>query len=84
MDIMNTVVTKLNQKMIREKRKILLLMDNVSSHSPDLKDSFSNVKSSVPSCEYHFSFTAIGCWDNKGPLLKTVVQVHFSQSERRK
>ncbi len=44
MDVMNDVVAKLNKKMVREKRKIILFMDNVSSHSPDLKDLFSNVK----------------------------------------
>ena len=44
MDVMNEVILKLNRKMVREKRKILLFMDNVSSHSPDLKDKFSYVK----------------------------------------
>ena len=44
MEIMDELITKLNRKIISEKRKILLLHDNVSSHSPDLVDSFSNVK----------------------------------------
>ena len=44
MEIMDELITKLNRKMIKEKRKILLLFDNVSSHSPDLVDYFSNVK----------------------------------------
>ena len=43
-DIMNTVIAKLNRRMVKEKRNILLLMDNVSSHSPFLCESFSNVK----------------------------------------
>ena len=41
-DIMTTTITKLNAKMKREGRKIILLMDNVSSHSRHLL--FSNVK----------------------------------------
>ena len=36
--------SQVKQKMIRQGRKILLLLDNVSSHSPDLKDGFSNIK----------------------------------------
>ena len=44
MEIMHAILAKLNQKIIRQGRKILLLLDNVSSHSPDLKDRFSNIK----------------------------------------
>ena len=40
MEIMHAILAKLNRKMIRQGRKILLLLDNVSSHSPDLKDVF--------------------------------------------
>ena len=36
--------SQVKQKMIQQGRKILLLLDNVSSHSPDLKDGFSNIK----------------------------------------
>ena len=43
-NIMNTILNKLNRKMVRQGRKILLLLDNVSSHSPDIKESFSNIK----------------------------------------
>ena len=41
-EIMSTILTKLNRRMVREKRNIL--MDNVSSHSPTFCESFSNVK----------------------------------------
>ena len=44
MEIMDELIAKLNQKMVKENRKILLFLGNVSSHSPDLVDSFSNVK----------------------------------------
>ena len=44
MEIMDELIAKLNQKMVKENRKILLFLDSVSSHSPDLVDSFSNVK----------------------------------------
>ena len=43
-DIMNTILSKLNRKMVRENHNIALLLDNVSSHSPDIKDMFSNIK----------------------------------------
>ena len=43
---MNTeiMLTNLNWRLVREGRNILLLMDIVSSHSPDLRDRFSNIK----------------------------------------
>lgn len=44
MDIMDAILIKLNRRMVRERRNIILLMDNVSSHSPDLKEKFSNIK----------------------------------------
>ena len=40
MEIMDELIAKLNQKMVKE---IFLFLD-VSSHSPDLVNSFSNVK----------------------------------------
>ena len=43
-EIMDTILTNLNRRLVKEKRNILLLMDNVSSHSPDLKEMFSNIK----------------------------------------
>ena len=42
-EIMFAILTKLNRKLSREKRKILLL-DNVSSHSQELKERFRNIK----------------------------------------
>ena len=41
---MSDILTKLNQKFAREKRNVLLFLDNVSSHSPDLVGKFSNIK----------------------------------------
>uniref|UniRef100_A0A1X7V775 HTH CENPB-type domain-containing protein n=1 Tax=Amphimedon queenslandica TaxID=400682 RepID=A0A1X7V775_AMPQE len=43
-DIMNNVLSTLNQKLGKQKRNILLLLDNVSSHDPALKNKFSNIK----------------------------------------
>ena len=43
-EIMHAILAKLNRKMVRQGRQILLLLDNVSSHSPHLKDLFSNIK----------------------------------------
>ena len=42
--IMSDILTKLNRKFAREKRNVLLFLDNVSSHSPDLVGKFSNIK----------------------------------------
>ena len=44
MDIMNSILSILNRRLKREKRNILLLLDNVSSHDPALKSKFSNIK----------------------------------------
>ena len=41
--IMVDVLDKLNRKLMRQKRKVLLLLDNVSSHPPDLIGQFSNL-----------------------------------------
>lgn len=41
---MDTILTNLNRRFVRERRKILLLLDNVSSHSPEFKEKFSNIK----------------------------------------
>jgi len=42
-DIMESILAKLNRRLVKERRNILL-MDNVSSYSPDLKDRFSNIR----------------------------------------
>ena len=42
--IMDTILSELNRRLVKEKRNILLLLDNVSSHTPDLKEKFSNIK----------------------------------------
>lgn len=39
-DIMDTILSNLNRRFVRERRKILLLLDNVSSHSPEFKENF--------------------------------------------
>ena len=41
---MSRLMTNLNRRLVKERRNILLLLGNVSSHSPDLKDKFSNMK----------------------------------------
>ena len=42
--IMSDILSKINQKLARQKRKVILFLDNVSSHSPDLVSKFSNIK----------------------------------------
>lgn len=37
-EIMLDVLSKVNQQLVREKRKVILFLDNVSSHSPELAD----------------------------------------------
>ena len=37
-EVMDAILTKLNRRLIKEKRKVILFMDNVSSHTPDLKE----------------------------------------------
>ena len=41
--IMLDMLDKLNRKLMRHKRKVLLLLDNVSSHPPDLIGQLSNL-----------------------------------------
>lgn len=43
-DIMNNVLSSLNRRLGKQKRNILLLLDNVSSHDPALKNKFSNIR----------------------------------------
>lgn len=43
-DIMNDVLKTINCQLKIQQRKVLLFVDNVSSHDPDLKDKFSNIK----------------------------------------
>ena len=43
-DIMNSILADLNRRLARQKRKILLLLDNAPSHDPELKLKFSNIK----------------------------------------
>ena len=40
----DTTLANLNRRLLRERRNILLVVDNVSSHNPALKDKFSNIK----------------------------------------
>ena len=42
--IMEDILAKLNRKLVTQGRNILLLMDNAPSHSPTLRDKFSNIK----------------------------------------
>ena len=43
-EVTTDILTKLNKRLIKQKRNILLLLDNVSSQDPDLKQKFSNIK----------------------------------------
>ncbi len=43
-DIMETVLTKLNSRLIHSQRSILLLMDNAGCHPSTLESKFSNIK----------------------------------------
>lgn len=43
-EIMLSVLRKLNDKMKRDGRHIILLMDNAPCHPPSMKDAFSNIK----------------------------------------
>ena len=42
-DTMKDVLARLNEKLKRKKRNILLLMDNTSCHPPSIAHSFSNI-----------------------------------------
>lgn len=42
-EIMKEVLARLNEKLKREKRNILLLMDNAPCHPPSIADTFSNI-----------------------------------------
>lgn len=42
--IMLDILNKINRKLARQKRNVILFLDNVSSHSPDLVSKFSNTK----------------------------------------
>lgn len=41
--IMSNILTKFNWKLAQQNRKVLLFLDNVSSHSPELTDKFSHI-----------------------------------------
>ena len=42
--IMDDILTKCNKRLVQQDRKVILFLDNVSSHNPDLCDKFSNIK----------------------------------------
>lgn len=42
--IMETILSKLNRKMISSSHKILLFMDNAGCHPEELRDKFSNIQ----------------------------------------
>ena len=46
--IMLDILNKINRKLAQQKRRVILFLDNVSSHSPDLVDKFSNIKVVLP------------------------------------
>ena len=41
--IMLDILNKINRNLARQKRRVILFLDNVSSHSPDLVSKFSNI-----------------------------------------
>ena len=43
-DIMTDILFKLNRRLSRKNRRILLFMDNAPCHPESLKDNFSNIK----------------------------------------
>ena len=43
-DIMFDVLTKTNRKLAQQKRNVVLFLDNVSSHPPELSKKFSHIK----------------------------------------
>ena len=43
-DILNKILSAFNLKMIRQKRSVLLLMDNAGCHPEDIKEKYSNIK----------------------------------------
>ena len=70
MEIMDELIAKLNQKMVKENRKILLFLEKVSSHSPDLVDSFSNVT---------VVFLPVNTTSRLQPLDAGIIKVHYRQ-----
>ena len=42
--IMLDILNKINRKLAQQKKKVILFLDNVSSHSPDLVSKFSNIE----------------------------------------
>ena len=42
-EIMTKIFARLNKQLVKQNRKILLLLDNVTSHHQDLKGKFSNI-----------------------------------------
>ena len=43
-EIMEDILRKLNKRLVREKRKILLFLDNATPHDPEFVGQFSNIK----------------------------------------
>ena len=65
-EIMTTVLTKLNSKMKRGNRHIILFLDNASCHPSSLKGVFSNVQIKFSSNEKrHLTHSASGRRNNK-------------------
>ena len=43
-DIMKDILSKINGRLVRDQRFILLLMDNAGCHPPDMAEKFSNIR----------------------------------------
>ena len=54
-EIMVTILTRLNNRLKREERHIILFLDNAPCHPPSLTDTFSNIKVTVNNIWSKFS-----------------------------
>ena len=43
-DVMEAVLTRFNRKLLLEQRKVVLILDNATSHPKSIIDSFSQIK----------------------------------------
>ena len=66
-EIMGKVINILNFQMKKERRNVVLFLDNATVHPTSLIDMYSNIKIILlcfPSKEYNVTFAAASCWNN--------------------
>ncbi len=56
--ILDTILAKLNSRISRQNRSILLLLDNAGCHPDHLKEKYSNIKICYFTSEYHIKAAA--------------------------